>query len=47
MKKSKFTEEQIAFALRQAESGTTVAEVCRMMGISEATFYNWKKKYGG
>ena len=47
MKKSKFTEEQIAFALRQAESGTTVAEVCRKMGISEATFYNWKKKYGG
>ncbi|BBH14696.1 transposase [Chromobacterium haemolyticum] len=46
MKKSKFTEEQIAFALRQAESGTTVAEVCRKMGISEATFYNWKKKYG-
>lgn len=47
MKKSKFTEEQIAFALRQAESGTTVAEVCRKMGISEATFCNWKKKYGG
>ena len=47
MKKSKFMEEQIAFALRQAESGTTVAEVCRKMGISEATFYNWKKKYGG
>ena len=43
MKKSKFTEEQIAFALRQAESGTTVAEVCRKMGISEATFYNGKK----
>lgn len=47
MKKSKFTEEQIAFALRQAESGTTVAEVCRKVGIAEATFYNWKKKYGG
>ncbi len=47
MKKSKFTEEQIAFALRQAESGTTVTEVCRKMGVSEATFYNWKKKYGG
>ena len=47
MKKSKFTKEQIAFALRQAESGTTVAEVCRKMGVSEATFYNWKKKYGG
>jgi putative transposase len=47
MKKSKFTEEQIAFALHQAETGTAVAEVCRKMGISEATFYNWKKKYGG
>jgi putative transposase len=47
MKTSKYTEEQIAFALRQAETGTKVAEVCRKMGISEATFYNWKKKYGG
>lgn len=47
MKKSRYTEEQIAFALKQAELGTTVAEVCRKMGISEATFYNWKKKYGG
>jgi len=45
--KKRFTEEQIAFALRQAETGTAVAEVCRKMGISEATFYNWKKKYGG
>lgn len=47
MKRSKFTEEQIAFALKQAETGTKVAEVCRKMGISEATFYNWKKKFGG
>lgn len=47
MKKSKFTEEQIAFALRQSETGTTVQELCRKMGISEATFYIWKKKYGG
>ncbi|KIA82247.1 transposase [Chromobacterium piscinae] len=47
MKKSKFTEEQIVFALRLAESGTTVAEVCRKMGVSEATYYNWKKKYSG
>lgn len=47
MKKSKFTEEQIAFALRQAESGTRVGEVCRKMGISEQTFFRWKKKYGG
>jgi len=47
MKRSKFTEQQIVFALRQAESGTRVEEVCRKMGIHEATFYNWKKKYGG
>ncbi|AQW29081.1 putative transposase [Ralstonia sp. 151470066-2] len=47
MKTSKFTEAQIAFALKQAELGTKVEEVCRKLGISEATFYNWKKKYGG
>ncbi len=47
MKKSKFTEAQIAFALRQAEQGTRVEEVCRKLGISPATFYNWKKQYGG
>lgn len=47
MKKSKFTEAQIVFAIKQAETGVSVAEVCRKMGISEATFYNWKKKYGG
>lgn len=47
MKGSKFTEEQIAFALKQAESGITVAEVCRKLGISENTFYNWKKKFSG
>lgn len=47
MKKTKFTEAQIAFALKQADTGTRVDEVCRKMGISEATFYNWKKKYGG
>lgn len=47
MKRTKFTDQQIAFALRQAETGTRVSEVCRKMGISEATFYNWKKKYGG
>lgn len=46
MKKSRFTEEQITFALRQVEAGTPVADVCRQMGISEATFYVWKKKYG-
>ncbi len=44
---SKFTEAQIVFALRQAETGTAVAEVCRKMGISEATFYTGRKKYGG
>ena len=44
MKKTKFTEEQIAFALHQAETGTRVAEVCRKLGISDATFYNWKKE---
>lgn len=47
MKRSKFTEQQIAFGLKQAELGTPVEEVCRKMGISDATFYNWKKKYGG
>ena len=45
MKKSRFTEEQVAYALRQTESGTAVADVCRQIGISEATFYVWKKKY--
>ncbi len=43
MRKSKFTDEQIAFALKQAELGITVAEVCRKMGISDATFYMWRK----
>lgn len=47
MKKSRFTEEQIAYALKQAELGTSVSEVCRKMGISEATFYSWRKKFGG
>ena len=47
MKKSRFTEEQIAFALRQAESGTTIQEITRKLGISEQTFYRWKKKYAG
>jgi putative transposase len=47
MKKSKFTEQQIVFALKQAETGIPVAEVCRKLGISEATFYAWKKKFSG
>jgi len=47
MKKSKFTEEQIAYALRQVESGTSVLDACRKLGITEQTFYRWKKKYAG
>ena len=47
MKKSKFTEAQIVFAIKQSEQGVKVDEICRKMGISDATFYNWKKKYGG
>ncbi|SDP71822.1 Transposase [Desulforhopalus singaporensis] len=45
MKRSKFTEEQIAFALKQAETGTKVEEVCRKMGITQATLYTWIKKW--
>jgi putative transposase len=47
MRRSKYTEEQIAFALKQAELGTPVSEVIRKMGITEQTYYRWKKKYGG
>jgi putative transposase len=47
MKKTKYTEEQIAFALQQAENGANVLDVCRKMGVSEPTFYRWKKRYGG
>jgi len=47
MKKTRFTEEQIAYALRQVESGTPPADVCRQLGCSEASFYIWKKRYGG
>jgi putative transposase len=47
MKKSRYSPEQVAFALRQADSGSHVAEVCRKMGISEQTFYRWKKRYAG
>ncbi len=47
MKRSKYSEAQIAFVLKQAEDGTTIGEVCRKTGISEATFYAWRKKYAG
>jgi putative transposase len=47
MKRKRFSEEQIAFALSQAEGGTTIEEICRKMGISEPTFYRWKKVYAG
>jgi putative transposase len=46
MKGKRFTEEQITYALRQAEGGTPVVEVCRQLGVSEATFSLWRKKYG-
>lgn len=46
MKQSRFTEEQVTLALRQAEAGTPVAEVCRKLQVTEQTFYRWKKKYG-
>ena len=46
MKKSKFTEAQIVFAIKQFETGTRVDEISRLMGISQATFFNWKKQYG-
>ena len=45
MKRAKFSEEQIVYVIRQAESGTPVGDLCRQLGVSEATFYNWKKKY--
>jgi putative transposase len=47
MQKGRFTEEQIAYALRQAESGTKAADICRKLGVSEQTFYTWKRKYRG
>jgi putative transposase len=47
MKASKFSEAQIAFVLKQAEEATAVGEVCRRAGISEATFYTWRKRYAG
>jgi putative transposase len=47
MKTSKFTEELIVYALRQVEGGEAVVDVCRKLGISQHTFYSWKKKYSG
>jgi putative transposase len=47
MRKSAYTDSQIAYALKQAETGTPVTEVCRKMGITENTYYRWKKKFGG
>lgn len=47
MKRKRFTEEQIAYALREADSGKTVGEVCREVGVSQNTFYTWRRKYAG
>lgn len=47
MKKSKFTEEQIIAALKLAEAGGKVDEICRKLGVTVTTFYRWKRKYGG
>ncbi len=47
MSKKRFSEEQIIYALKQAESGRPVREVCRELGVSEPSFYAWRKKYGG
>jgi len=47
MKRSKFSERQFAYILRQAEEGTSVEEVCRKAGVSAQTYYRWRKKYGG
>jgi putative transposase len=47
MKKSRFSEQQIAFILKQADDGTSVEEVCRKAGISQQTYYRWRKKYAG
>jgi putative transposase len=47
MKASRFTDAQKAFIIKQGEDGTPVAEICRKAGISQATYFNWRKKYGG
>jgi putative transposase len=47
MKKSRFTEEQISYALKQADSGTPVADICRQLGVSQQSFYQWRRKFQG
>jgi putative transposase len=47
MKRKRYTDEQIAYALRQAEAGTVVTEICRKMGVSQQTFYTWRRKFAG
>ena len=47
MKRKRYTDEQIAYALRQAEAGTPIKEVCRKLGVSEQTFYTWRRKFAG
>lgn len=47
MSGKRYTEEQIIYAVKQADAGTAVKEICRQIGVSEATFYAWKRKYGG
>jgi putative transposase len=47
MRKSRFNDEQIAYAVKQAEAGVAIDELCRKYGVSEATFYRWRAKYGG
>ena len=47
MKRKRYSDERIAFALRQAEGGTAVEGICRKLGVSEATFYRWKKQFAG
>ena len=47
MKRKRYTDEQIAYALRQTEAGTEVTEICRKMGVSQQTFYTWRRKFAG
>jgi len=47
MKQKRYTTEQIVYALKQAEAGEKIVEICRKMGVSEQTFYGWRKKYAG